>query len=392
MISKRPYIVVLTVIVSMTFAVRSSNNMFSTTVPLLAMYNFHFTDLMVGLLSAVGAGATFIMSAMINSRLHSGPRRLLFLVSSFTYMVIYPLFYFSNYILIWPLVIIAGFVLGSLMPNIITSASLLDNKTQRERLLSIYTLTLSLSLIAGPTIESEILLKFSLIQSFLFFTALPVVAFISSFYIQFPEDKSAEKIPYYTIFKAHGFKAATLNILTYNIPFALILTFGGIYAKDQFGVSYSVITLIFSLFFTSSFLSRLLLTIYVPTKIFRLMTLSVIVTTIGLIALSFSPNIYLFAVSFLILGLPHGFTYPLSIISISRGFEQTMRSVANSYFFSLMMIVGALMPVISGFIVGSVGFRIGFVSIVPVVVILYILLRKEAGYLELPEKAIGTVE
>ena len=240
--TNKQYTVMLAVIVSMTFAVRSSNNMFSTTVPLLAMYFFHFSDLLIGLLATVGALATFIMSATINPRLHSRSRRFLFLGSSFTYTVIYPLFYISNYILIWPLVFTAGLVLGSLMPNIITSAGLLDDRRQRERLLSVYALTLSLSLIAGPAIESEILLRFSLTQSFLFFSILPLIAFISSFYIQFPEEKNMERIPYSKVLKAHGFKTATLNIMTYNIPFMLILTFGGIFARDQFHASYSLIT------------------------------------------------------------------------------------------------------------------------------------------------------
>ena len=383
--SSKSYLVMLTVIVSMAFAVRSSNNMFSTTVPLLAMYYFHFSDLLVGLLMAVGSGATFVMSAVINSRLRSHSRRILFLASSFTYMAVYPLFYVSDYILIWPLVFVVGFILGSLMPNIVTSASLLEDRTQRERLLSIYALTLSLSLIAGPAIESEILLRFSLAQSFLFFTALPVVAFISSFYIQFPEEKNLGRTPYLKILRAHGFKTATLNIMTYNIPFVLILTFGGIFARDQFHASYSLITLIFSLFFATSFLSRLLLTIYPPNRIFGLMTLSVAITAAGLLVLSFSPNVYIFAASFLILGLPHGFTYPLSIISISRGFENSLRSAANSYFFSLMMVVGALMPFVSGLIVNSIGYRLAFISIVPVIAFLYVLLRREVKQLNLGE-------
>ena len=384
--TNKQYTVMLAVIVSMTFAVRSSNNMFSTTVPLLAMYFFHFSDLLIGLLAAVGALATFIMSAMINPRLHSRSRRFLFLGSSFTYTVIYPLFYISNYILIWPLVFTAGLVLGSLMPNIITSAGLLDDRRQRERLLSVYALTLSLSLIAGPAIESEILLRFSLTQSFLFFSILPLIAFISSFYIQFPEEKNMERIPYSRVLKAHGFKTATLNIMTYNIPFVLILTFGGIFARDRFHASYSLITLIFSMFFATSFLSRLLLTIYPPKRIFELMTLSVVVTTFGLTVLSISPDIYLFSASFLILGLPHGFTYPLSIISISRGFERSLISAANSYFFSLMMIVGAIMPFISGFMVNSIGFRLAVISIVPVVAFLYVLLRREVTQLNRLER------
>ncbi|MEJ2776239.1 hypothetical protein WIW90_08485 [Sulfolobaceae archaeon RB850M] len=65
---RKIYFHMLLVIVSMTIAIRASNNMIMTTVPLLAKYNFHFTQTEVGLISAVFALGTFITSGLINSR------------------------------------------------------------------------------------------------------------------------------------------------------------------------------------------------------------------------------------------------------------------------------------------------------------------------------------
>ncbi|MGC8609042.1 MAG: MFS transporter [Thermoplasmata archaeon] len=377
MTNKREFLFVAAIIISMTFGIRASNNMYMTTVPLLAKYYFDYSEFFVGAISAAGATGTLVMSALINSRLGPKLRRKVFIASSFIYMVIFPVFYISNRFLIWPVVIIAGFVLGAIMPNIITSASLFNDRKTRERILSMYTLTLSISLVAGPAIESEILRVYPLTESFLFFSILPISSFAMSFFIKFPEESQKEKKVGGNIARNSGFVAAILNIMTYNIPFALILTFGGIYAKDAFNASYSLITLMFSLFFMTSFASRVMLTIKTPEKLWLLMGLSVLITSSGLIVLAFSNNIYIFAASFMMLGFPHGFTYPLSVISISRSFQPSERSAANSYFFSVMMLIGAVMPFVSGIMVDAIGMKTSFLSVIPVILVLLILLRRE---------------
>lgn len=156
--SKAQFLQVLLVIVTMTFAVRASNNMISTTVPLLSRYYFHFTQTEVGLISAVFSLGTFVTSGLLNSRLPSSTRRKVFIASSIAYAVVLPLYYLVGPLTLWLLTGVAGLTLGSVMPNIITSAGLLEDRRARERLLSIYTLALSASLVAGPAIETAILL------------------------------------------------------------------------------------------------------------------------------------------------------------------------------------------------------------------------------------------
>ncbi|WP_061951135.1 hypothetical protein [Acidiplasma cupricumulans] len=48
------------------------------------------------------------------------------------------------------------------------------------------------------------------------------------------------------MFGEPGFKVAVYAILAYNIVFALLITFGGIYAKSVLGFSYSQVTLLFT--------------------------------------------------------------------------------------------------------------------------------------------------
>ncbi|MGP6239911.1 MFS transporter [Cuniculiplasma sp. SKW4] len=370
---------VIAVILSMTFAVRASNNMFVTSTPLLAKYIFDYSKFEVGMLAAFTALTMFIMSTFLNAPLESERRRKLFIGSSLVYAIIFPFFAFSNAYTLWIVMAIAGFTLGSIMPNIITSASLFKERKVRERILSLYTLTLSLSLIMGPFIEGEILNYVSLQQSFLFFSIFPVVAFFDSLFIKFPEEKrkdSAEINPSVnvSVVKNNGFIIALLNILTYNVPFAILTTYGGLFGKSDFGLQYSTINLTFSAFFLTSFLSRLVFTFLAPQKLAPLMIISVSLTMIGLIVLSTSHVYFIYLLAFLILGIPHGFTYPISVMSITRSFSPETRNAANSYFFSIMMAIGVAMPFISGEVVTLLGYRNTFLVIVPVVVVVFIAL------------------
>ena len=66
-----------------------------------------------------------------------------------------------------------------------------------------------------------------------------------------------------------------------------------------------------------------------------------------------SRNVTVFIVALLVLGVPHGLTYPLSVRTISRAFGPEHRNVANSYFFSIMMFIGILLPLVGGFLVDT---------------------------------------
>jgi len=100
---------------------------------------------------------------------------------------------------------------------------------------------------------------------------------------------------------------------------------------------------------------------------------------VGLTVLGVSHSMYGYALSLLILGLPHGLTYPLSLLTLSRSFDERTRSAANSYFFSVMMASGAIMPFVAGALVELIGIQYSFIAIIPPVGALYYLLKREMG-------------
>ena len=376
----------ISVIVPLTIAIRASNNMLLTTIPLLARYDFQFNNTLVGILSALVSLMTFVSSGLINSRLRACTRRIAFIASSAAYAAVFPLFWLSSPITIWILSAAAGFVLGFLMPNVITSASLLPDRRARERLLNIYTLSLSVSLILGPAIESLILKYYGLRESFLFFTAFPVLALAIAPFVKFPEEGAVgdSVVGTSTVLSNPGFIAAVLNIATYNVVFSFLMAFGGIYARSTFGVSYSTVEILFSLFFVTSFLGRLYLSIRPAERLWPYMASAVTLTVIGVLIIVLTDNPLIYAIALLILGIPHGTTYPLSVVSISRAFKPQHRNAANSLFFSFMMLIGIVTPTITGYVADLIGIRDTFIVLIPPVVVALILLRRYVRSVDRP--------
>ena len=374
------YIILLMLL---TFSVRASNNLILTTIPLISKYDLNFNSVEIGILAAVAVGSTGIMSALVNSRLCPRNRRKLFISSIIIYTVFEPLFYFSNTFSIWPLVILSGFFFGSVMPNIISSAGTIKDKRTRERTLTLYTLSLSASLVIGPLIESFILLYFNLYQLFLFFIPFGIIAIVLSFKIRFPEEVKDKAKKNLNVFKNPGFRLSVFNNISYDTPFALILTFGGIFARTEFNAPYSFVELLLAGFFGLSFLSRFFLSYRPAKKLYITTTVSVIITITGLILVYFSSSLTVYFIIICLLGIPHGLTFPTSLTALSRSFSENEISVANTYFYALMMFLAVIVPSIAGLMVYSVGLRFTFLLFAIPVIILFGLILRE--YKHIPE-------
>jgi DHA1 family multidrug resistance protein-like MFS transporter len=354
------------IIIGITFSLRASNNMIITTLPLIARYDFHFSSILIGVVSSLAAIFAFISSGFVNSKLRSKLRKRFFIIFSILYAIIFPLFYFSNPINIWFFASFIGFSMGLIMPNIMTYAGLFSDQKTRERMLSLYTLALSTSLILGPLIESAILLKFTLFEAFLFFALFAILVAIFSFFIKFPNDISENKSITDPVWKNSGFKLSIALNLMYGIPFGMLTTFGGIFAVESFKASYSLATALFGIFFATSFIGRLILTIIPPKNLWTSIWIASSLTILGLLLVFISPSLIFYILALIILGVPHGLTYPISLISISRSFPIEKRNIANSYFSAIMMGFSSFIPIIISSIVNFFGIRNSFALLIPV--------------------------
>ncbi|MEM3257191.1 MAG: MFS transporter, partial [Thermoplasmatales archaeon] len=360
------------IILSTTFFIRSSNNMMITSTPLLAKYFLDFNQKEVGLITALSYLVTFVTTSFINTRLSSKERRFAFILSIAIYSLTFIGFWITNQITIWILVAVSGATLGLIMPNIMTSASLFKDRTIRERVISLYAVSLSLSLVVGPAIESYLLKFITLRETFLVFSSFALTALFLSPFLKFPEEKVVRSRV--KILSNAGFRSSLISIASYNIPFTILVAFGGIYEHERFGVSLSTISILFSLFFLSSFASRLMISFIPQNRLYRNMMVSMVLTILGILLMISSQNITFFALSLFILGVPHGLTYPLSILSIARSYRPEERNVANSYFFSFMTGIGIVVPTAGGFLIDRFGYNEIFIGILAMIVLLFIML------------------
>ena len=339
------------VIVALTMAYRATNNMAGTTIPLVAKYYLHFNSLEISILSTLTSIGSFITSGFINSRLNARSRRIALVSSSIAFALLIPAFYLSTPLDIWLLSTALGLSMGLIMPNIVTSISLIKDSSTRERLLALYTLALSVSLILGPAYESALLTRFNLLQVFLLFTPLALIVPLASVRLSFEDEASGGGLVGRPRLKDTlsrlGFKVAIYVNSSYGLPFAALMTFGSIYAIERFHVGYSSAVMVFTAFFTASMLSRLYLSLTRVVNPEPYVNLSYGLTLIGLILASLAPNWPTYVLALAILGIPHGLTYPLSLIILNRSFNVGERGYANSVYFSVSTIIGiASMPLI----------------------------------------------
>ncbi|QGA69178.1 MFS transporter [Sulfolobus sp. E11-6] len=355
------------ILVLMTISARATNNMVTTTVPLLAKYSLQLSNSLVGLLSALLFAFNFISTTFINPKLNSKVRKRVFIISNVVILLSLPLYYLSNSLSIWIISIFAGVAFGLVMPNLVTAASLASDKRSVERLLSLYSTSLSTSLILGPAIEVYLLTKYDYRGIFLWFIPLAFIGVIIASRIRFPDVKRENSG--ISVIKNKGLIAAALSITTYNIPFAAFTTFLAILAKDRFNLPSFDAYFVFLPFYIMSFLTRLTMTIRPFENLRTPMLISIIITILGLFGILYAPNYSIFLVVIALLGIPHGSIFPMATIMISRATSIAERNAVNSYFLAYNNLLFLVVPAIIGFVSEIVGLSLSMSSLVIPVVI-----------------------
>jgi MFS family permease len=379
------------IIVTLTFSVRASNNVLQTTVPLLAKFNLTYTQLEVGLLMAT-MSASALVAALVNSRVSVAARRRLFILFSALYALSLFTFTFSNRVSVLAYVSLAGVSYGFVFPNIMTAAQLFPDQRLRERVIAAYTLALAISLIAGPALESLVLAHFPLRLSFLFFAPLGIIVAALSPLVRFPREPGKRredrgKGP--SVWSRVGFRVGIYTFLVYSAPTAVLLTFGGIFAREAFHAPYWLVTLILAAFFTASFLTRVLLLARPIGRLIPYVITMMSISLAGLTLVAISRSLLLYVIAFSVLGVPHGLGMPLAMISISRSFSEEERNRANSYFTSTMMAMQIAMPLVGGLALRYTGFRALMLYTIPAVLFLLLLTLWERAKLGPAPGAVG---
>lgn len=372
--SRISFLYVTTILVAMALSMRSTNNMVSTTVPILAKYTLNFSNLLVGAVAATGYLATLVSTSFINPALYSSLRRKVFIIANFAIVLSLILFSKSNPATVWVASVLVGISFGIVLPNVITSASIHGDARVQERLLSIYSVSLSMSLIVGPAIETFLLSFLDYRDVFLAFIPVSLIGLVLSFFIAFPDVKVETRGR--AALNNSGFLSSILSITTYNVPFAAITSFLAIFAIEAFSVSRNVAYSIYLYFFVVSLITRF----YMAARPFRYLKLplitSVVLTVFGLSMIHFANSLLFLIIIVALLGIPHGAIFPMSMIMIARGTNKEERNAVNSYFLAYVNVLFTIVPILFGFLSSYIGYQNSFlVMAIPPVVALILLLK-----------------
>ncbi|QIW23877.1 MFS transporter [Sulfolobus sp. S-194] len=177
----------------------------------------------------------------------------------------------------------------------------------------LYSLVLGISTIVQPVVQTLIMLFIGFELLFIFYLALSLVLFIYSL-IQGMKDK--KEIFNLKLKVNYGIIISILITISYVTGFTVISTFLPVYLIIKHfsaGIAYSI----FISFFTSTVISRTLLSTVKIKNLDTLSSLSIILTILGFVMLFEQTYIIDIAATF-ILGISHGIIYPLASVYITR--------------------------------------------------------------------------
>lgn len=303
-----------------TLVYRASSNMLQTSVPLYAKYVLGQSDFTVSVIVALAELAS-IISLLYLAYSEIGVGRSILVSLALTSLTI-PLFLVTESVVTLTLVnMFVNFWISTLMPLLLTSVVLISSPELYDRNLTIFSAALSLSLVLSPIYQGVLLTATNdnLVLSMFLFAPLMGAATVLFFLLMRSEAslKTAREKFRLTFAKSPMYWIGILAYESFNFPFIAILTFGGIFARRNFGTSYTTIEALFTMFFLTSLIVRLLL-VRASTLNEPVLLASFVMMAVALPLIAFSTTLWEFALSFILFGYSHAASYPVATRYIAR--------------------------------------------------------------------------
>ncbi|HET9732451.1 MAG TPA: MFS transporter, partial [Acidimicrobiales bacterium] len=376
---------------------RASQNMAITTFPLLGREELHLGAAFIGGLGTV-IGVTGIAATLaVGSRVSSAHATTA--VAAGTAVLLACLLVFGTSTSTAQFVVAAvllGAAGGATTPSLATAIGRAP-APHRDRALARYALVLSVSLAAGPLVETATLaLGGQRIRlPFFVFAALPVSALALGLVPARRSRPDRPEAPGETpataatdeplrqtrggrlsaLLSTRGGRLALTAQLLYAAPFSAVTVFGALVARDVYGTSAAGAQLSFTAFFVASLASRALIARFSPiTAKLRLFGLCAALTVVGLALLALGgPKVDLF-VAMALLGVPHGVTFPLALALTADASPPEHLAAANATLFAINASASVVAPVVLGAVATAAGYQVMMAAVLAPVALFAALL------------------
>ncbi|MHB1601529.1 MAG: MFS transporter [bacterium] len=368
---------------------RANTNLIQSINPLFVRYVLDKNLFFVGITTAVYAVSTLSVRYLISIRIK--PQAISnFVIAGLLLFsaAILGYFFSTSYVEFLIFVVISGFATAIIMPFLLSLVHLVSDKAVIEKNLTIYSLMLSLALVFGPLLSSAVLTVFPIRWIYIMLCLFGVTAFFFTVKIHvkskeaiieklddgksgYGDDKRESQVAgsVYSLFKNRGFLEVVFYNTTFSIAFASVVALGGVFARDNFHIKYFEITLLFSLFFISSLITRLILLYFTKKGVIKnktkILNISILVSVASFVLMVFSKSIDFYALSLIIFGIPHALIFPIGTMRISETVDMKDMVAANTIYQSNFDIGGIIGPFFLSYLAGiySVRFVFGIVAV-----------------------------
>jgi len=372
----------LIMLLSVAFTMRTSTNMLMTVVPVFTKYVINADVFFVGLTATLYGIGAMVANVLINGRINieKTPRTIALLLLIMTVGIFFYLLS-NNIYEVLILSTVTGLSMGVVQPLLMTVTNVIAPPGKRDRYIAAYTASLSLSLIFGVVMEGLITSSINVRYAFLIFLFISLISTVLMFSLSTRikmNMKRKNRLTFKEILgkASHSLKQgkvlfALFGNIAYAFPFILLITYGSIMGKEYDGINPDIFFYLLALFYSVSFLTRLVLSVKNVKNHEILMYTSFAATIIGYLLLGIDAGIIMFIGSLLILGFPHGSIYPTASYYIASSVELEDLNVVYSVFILIMDVIIFLIPFVFGIISTIYSIRMAiYLTAVPMVLLL----------------------
>jgi len=203
-----------------------------------------------------------------------------------------------------------------------------------------YTAAVALGLMTGPAIATLSVTLFGLRASFLVASLASVPSVVASYLfiratrgIWIGQITRVSIAEFRNLIRGVGIRIASVIFFLFSIAYGVFVAYAPLVAEVKYGLANNVITsLFFGYFIISftlrSFLSRLLNRFSMT----KLLSASLSAVSISLFLMWISPSPLLFAIAFVMMGMGHGFVFPITAIIAARTTPPSSRINGNAIY------------------------------------------------------------
>ena len=370
---------------------RANTNLIQSINPLFVRYVLDKNLFYVGITTAVYALSTLSVRYLVSIRIKPQAVSKFVIAGLILFSAaILGYFFSTDYAEFLIFVVISGFATAIIMPFLLSLVHLVSDKSEIEKNLTIYSLMLSLALVFGPLLSSALLTVLPIRWIYIMLSIFGITAFLFAIKIHLKSksvikeklgekpdvqdlnknsQKSAKSGSISSLFKNRGFLEVIFYNTSFSIAFASIVALGGVFARNNFHLKYFEITLLFSLFFISSLITRLIL-LYFTKKAniknkTKILNISILISVLSFALMVFSKNIGFYAFALIIFGIPHALIFPIGTMRISETVDMKDMVAANTIYQSNFDLGGIIGPFFLSYIAGiySIRFVFGIITV-----------------------------